>query len=242
MLRDYAKEKENRVNFIRSIVKEANASGIVFGASGGKDSALAGILCKMANPNTLGIIMPCESGRNYNEDKEDALLLGQVFNIEHIEIDITETKKVFKAQLEASGEKLNHIADINIAPRLRMVTLYAVGASRNFLVCGTGNKSEIHMGYFTKWGDGASDFNPIADLTVSEILEFLEYLEAPKRFYQKSPSAGLYEGQTDEKDMGITYKEIDKYLLLGEKAENYEKIERANKITEHKRVGVYYYE
>jgi NAD+ synthase len=97
-----------------------------------------------------------------------------------------------------------------------MITLYAVAASENRLVAGTGNASEYHMGYFTKWGDGAYDFNPIADLTATEIFEFLRYLKAPEAVITKAPSAGLFEGQTDEDDMGVTYKAIDTFLTTGQ--------------------------
>ncbi len=84
------------------------------------------------------------------------------------------------------------------------------------IVAGTGNASEAYVGYFTKWGDGAHDFNPIADLTVTEVYEFLEYLHAPRSVIEKAPSAGLFEGQTDEAEMGITYAAIDAYLSGGE--------------------------
>ena len=92
------------------------------------------------------------------------------------------------------------------------------------------------MGYFTKWGDGAFDFNPIADLTVTEIYEFLRYLGAPSRIIEKAPSAGLYEGQTDEQEMGVTYAAIDTYLTQGTgKPEDIAIIERAHARTAHKR-------
>ena len=106
-------------------------------------------------------------------------------------------------------------ASANIAPRLRMITLYTIAASENRIVAGTGNRSEAYMGYFTKWGDGAYDFNPIADLTATEVFEFLRYLKAPSSIIEKAPSAGLFEGQTDEKEMGVTYKAIDKYITEG---------------------------
>lgn len=131
---------------------------------------------------------------------------------------------------------LNDSAISNIAPRLRMITLYAVAASENRLVAGTGNASEYYMGYFTKWGDGAFDLNPIADLTATEIFEFLRYLNAPQSIITKAPSAGLFEGQTDEQDMGVTYAAIDKYITTGE-ADEVDKtiIDRYHARSEHKR-------
>ena len=97
-----------------------------------------------------------------------------------------------------------------------MITLYAIAAAENRLVAGTGNRSEAYMGYFTKWGDGAYDFNPISDLTVQEIYEFLRYLGAPESIITKAPSAGLFEGQTDEAEMGVKYADIDRLLLTGQ--------------------------
>ncbi|MDD2495204.1 MAG: NAD(+) synthase [Tissierellia bacterium] len=234
-MRDYEKELKNRVKFIQNKLKEANASGVIFGNSGGKDSALVGILAKHACENVLGVIMPCESKRNFGEDMEDGLKLANQFNIENITIDLTETKKSITSAIEKI-ESITSEASKNIAPRLRMATLYAIGQSKNYLVAGTGNKSERYMGYFTKWGDGAFDFNPIADLTVTEIYEFLEFLKAPENIIKKAPSAGLFEGQTDESELGVTYKEIDEYINTGKgKAASVAIIERAHKVTEHKR-------
>ncbi|MBR5534489.1 MAG: NAD(+) synthase, partial [Ruminiclostridium sp.] len=119
---------------------------------------------------------------------------------------------------------------------LRMLSLYAIGASENRLVAGTGNASEYHMGYFTKWGDGAFDLNPIADLTATEVFEYLRYLECPAAVIEKAPSAGLFEGQTDEDDMGVTYAAIDKYITTGE-ANEHDKaiIDRYHSRSGHKR-------
>ena len=130
-------------------------------------------------------------------------------------VDIDEKDLAGAEDIKTGGTELNQAAISNIAPRLRMTTLYAIGAARNMLVAGTGNRSERYMGYFTKWGDGACDFNPISDLTVGEIYEFLDYLNAPENIRKKAPSAGLFEGQTDESEMGVTYAAIDKYLLTG---------------------------
>ncbi|MBR7110765.1 MAG: NAD(+) synthase, partial [Clostridia bacterium] len=115
-------------------------------------------------------------------------------------------------------------------------TLYAIGASENLLVAGTGNRSETYLGYFTKHGDGGCDFNPISDLTVKEVYEFLEYLNAPEAVRTKAPSAALFDGQTDEQEMGLTYNAIDTYLLEGKAIDaDREKIERMHARSEHKR-------
>jgi len=234
-MRNYEQEKEKRVAFIRKQLEESGATGLVFGNSGGKDSALVGILCKLACDDTVGLIMPCTSKCNYDEDMTDAMMISRLFRIEKRMVDLTKTAEAIMKPLKGAAD-ITKAAEVNIAPRLRMTALYAVAATENRLVAGTGNKSERYMGYFTKWGDGAFDFNPIADLTVSEIRKFLMYLDAPRRIIEKAPSAGLYDGQTDEKEMGVTYKAIDEYLQSGVCApEDMEIIANYHRISEHKR-------
>ncbi len=234
-MRDYKKEFEGRVAFVKQLLKESGAKGIVFGNSGGKDSALVGIICKAACDNTLGIIMPCSSKRNYELDARDGETLAKQFNIETRVVDLSPVKEAMLSQL-ASATEVNKMADVNIAPRLRMTTLYAIAASEGRLVAGTGNRSEAYVGYFTKWGDGAHDFNPISDLTVKEIFEFLRYLDAPACILDKAPSAGLFDGQTDEDEMGFKYAELDELLLTGSTNERAMAIiERMHRGSEHKR-------
>ena len=239
-MKDIKAEIEKRVEFIKQTLKDAGAGAIVYGNSGGKDCTLVGVLFKMACDNTVGIIMPCESSRNYGIDREHALKAASLYGIKTLEIDLTSVKKEFVKVLEpafADGiEKNLNSAKFNINPRLRMITLYAYAQAHNALVAGTGNRSERYMGYFTKWGDGACDFNPIADLTVGEIYEMLRALNAPVEIIDKAPSAGLFEGQTDEDEMGVTYKEIDSYILSGQAGERAKTIiESAHKKTGHKR-------
>lgn len=237
-MRDYKAELEKRVAWIQALLAESGAKGIVYGNSGGKDSALAGILCRKACDNVLGIIMPCGSKQNYNSDREDALAVAKAFDIPVTQVDLTAPRDALLAALgEAEGvDAIADMAKANINPRLRMATVYAVAQTRGALVCGTGNKDEAYMGYFTKWGDGAYDFNPIGDLTVTEIYEFLRYLGAPASIIEKAPSAGLFEGQTDEKEMGVTYAAIEKYMQTGEGTpEDVAKIQRAHAATAHKR-------
>ena len=243
MSRDYEQEFSKRVAFIRQLVESSGVDGIVFGNSGGKDSALVGILCKFACENTVGIIMPCASRRNFESDMSDGKELAQRYGIETRVIDLTDVRQAEIDKLSAITQ-LNNAAVSNIAPRLRMTTLYAVAASENRLVAGTGNRSERYMGYFTKWGDGAFDFNPIADLTATEIFEFLRWLTAPASIINKAPSAGLFEGQTDEAEMGVTYAAIDRYIMTGEAEEKDRRIiDRFHSRSEHKRVpGVIYEE
>ena len=241
-MRDYQKEFENRVAFIRQTLAESHASGIVFGNSGGKDSALVGILCKAACDNTVGIIMPCASARNFGMDADDGNALAEQFHIETRTVDLTAVREAELSALSVATQ-INQAALVNIAPRLRMTTLYAIAASENRLVAGTGNRSEAYLGYFTKWGDGAHDFNPISDLTVTEIFAFLEYLKAPRCIIDKAPSAGLFDGQTDEAEMGVTYQAVDRYLETGEAhARDLAVIPRFHLRSEHKRSPIATYE
>lgn len=234
-MRDYAVELKNRVEFIKRMLKESGATGIIFGNSGGKDSALVGILCKKACDNTVGVMLPCQSKRNFGEDMEDAGEVAEKFSIKTRIVNLSEVKEIIVEKLERHTQ-LSDIALTNIAPRIRMIALYTIAASENRLVAGTGNRSERYMGYFTKWGDGACDFNPIADLTVKETYEFLRYLEAPENIITKAPSGGLYEGQTDEQEMGISYEKIDEYILNGKAGEkDLEIIEGYHRRSEHKR-------
>lgn len=232
---NYQEEIQKRVKFIRELLKESGASGIVFGNSGGKDSALVGILCKLACDDTVAVMMPCESTRNFGEDLEDGKALSQVFGIKSRVVDLTKSKKAIISAAENVAE-LSSTAISNIAPRLRMTTLYLIGQSENRLVAGTGNASESYMGYFTKWGDGAYDFNPISDLAATEIYPILEYLKAPENIIKKAPSAGLFEGQTDEGEMGVSYSAIDRYIRTGQGSEeNIDIIKKYHNRSEHKR-------
>lgn len=240
-MRDYKAEFEGRVAFIKELVASSGVKGIIYGNSGGKDCALVSILCKAACENTVGIIMPCASKRNYEQDSRDAYEIADKFGIETRVVDLTPVRDAEIGELAKICE-LNRDALVNIAPRLRMTTLYAIAASESRLVAGTGNRSEQYMGYFTKWGDGGCDFNPISDLTATEVLEFLEYLDAPRCVIDKAPSAGLFEGQTDEEDMGVTYKAIDGYLLTGQAScLDRSIIERYHQRSEHKRKPIVTY-
>ena len=269
-MRDYTQETTLRVDFIRQLVEKAGVRGIVFGNSGGKDAALVGILCKLACSDTVGVILPCGVSRNYETDRSDALALSKQYKIAHSEVDlqpvrdallqglygVTQTADTDIPPADAGMPQTNSSndltqadwtasrhANISIAPRLRMTTLYAIANAENRLVAGTGNRSERHMGYTTKWGDGAWDFNPVADLTATEIFAFLQYLGAPASIIRKAPSAGLFEGQTDEAEMGITYATLDHYLLTGEASDaDRAVIDRYHRASAHKRAPQVIYE
>ena len=234
-MRDYGIETEKRIGFIRETVRASGARGIVFANSGGKDAVLTGILCKKACADTVGLILPCASKRNYESDMDDALAISEQFDISARVIDLTGVKNEL-VKAVGGATLLTSLASANLSARLRMCALNAVSNSENRLVAGTGNRSERYMGYFTKWGDGAYDFNPIADLLVTEVYGFLRYFDVPARIIEKAPSAGLFDGQTDEADMGVTYRSIDHFLLYGATDEkDMEIIKRYHERSEHKR-------
>lgn len=230
--RDYAEEFRNRVWFIKDMLSRSTAKGIVYGNSGGKDSALVGILCKAACDDTVGVIMP-SADQSFEQNTKDAYALAEAYGIETRYVDITEVKASELRALKNVVE-LSEVAEAHVAPRLRMTTLYAIAGSEKRIVAGTGNRSERFLGFFTKWGDGAYDFNPISDLTATEIYEFLAFLKAPDFIVNKAPSTVKYDNETVEG--GIKYSELDTYLLHGEVSEEaLEKIGRMHAKSQHKR-------
>lgn len=192
---------------IRRAVRDSRAAGIVIGLSGGIDSSVAAALCVKAvgRKNVLGLIMPCHSDP---ADAADARLLARHLGIRVRHVGL---EKVFDLFLSILPEGKG-LARSNIKPRLRMITLYYHANKHNYLVCGTGNKSELMVGYFTKYGDGAVDILPIADLYKRDVVALARLLAIPERIITKPPSAGLWKGQTDEGEMGITYAELDDIL------------------------------
>ncbi|MBQ7560159.1 MAG: NAD(+) synthase [Synergistaceae bacterium] len=214
-------------------VENAHASGIVLGLSGGIDSSVLAAIGREAlgRDKVLGIIMPCHS---IDEDEADARLLIKALDINFMRVDLS---GVFDLELDAIGGEFNSLVKSNLKARLRMVTLYAAAQSKNFLVCGTSNKSEYETGYFTKYGDSGVDLMPLANFLKREIREAAKILNVPEKIINKAPSAGLYEGQTDEGDMGFSYDVLDEYLATGkiddEKAR--ERIDVMRRRSEHKR-------
>lgn len=197
---------DRMAGWIRETVHRAGAKGCVLGLSGGLDSAVTAALCKRApGCEVLGAILPCES---LGRDEQDARLTASALDIETVTIALDEP---FHALLGGIGE-LDDAARANVKPRLRMTTLYALAAQRSYLVAGTGNKSEIMVGYFTKYGDGGADLLPIGDLYKSRVRELARALAIPGEIVRKPPSAGLWAGQTDEEELGVTYEELDRAL------------------------------
>lgn len=224
------------IDWIKTYVKNSGAKGVVIGNSGGKDSAVVIALCVKAlgKDNVLTVALPCSS---INQDLKDANLVANTFGVKMLTIDLS---SVFEnLSLEIEGQISNNIApyvSINIRPRLRMTTLYTIAQQYNYLVAGTGNACEGFVGYTTKWGDNASDFNPIAEFTVSEVLEIGKILGVPSEIINKAPNDGLGMG-TDEEKLGVTYKEIEEYISTGETSNqaSMEKIEKLHKQSAHKR-------
>jgi len=196
---------------IRLKVKNTKKDGIILGLSGGLDSAVVCKLCANAidNHKVWVILMP----RVKDQDYKDAIKLTQYLDVPSA---IKPIGGICTDLLSALDKDFNHreekIAIANLKPRLRMIILYFFANINNLLVAGTSNKSEILIGYFTKFGDGASDFLPIGDLYKTEVIEVAKYLKIPENIINKKPSAGLWEGQTDEEEIGIDYETLDKIL------------------------------
>ena len=203
------KTKDDIVEFVQNKVSEANAEGLVIGLSGGIDSTVAAFLaCEaVGKENVFGIVMP--STTTPTEDKLHGTAVAQLLGINYKEMAIDSILNEFLsvAQLEE-----DILAIGNLKARIRMSIIYFYANSKNYLVCGTGNKSEISIGYFTKHGDGACDIEPIGDLYKTDVYELAKYLEIPQEIIDKPPRAGLWNNQTDEDEIGMTYKLLDKIL------------------------------
>lgn len=223
-------------NWIREKFREAGAERAVLGISGGIDSALlAALLAKtLGADNVTGIIMPCHS---MPVDEEYARLLAKAIGIKTVKAELSPVYDAMVSTLEQGGVKPDGLASANIKPRLRMAALYSIAQQQGALVCGGGNKDEITLGYFTKYGDSGVDLLPLADLLKGEVWATAEYLGVPREIIDRPPTAGLWEGQTDESEMGLTYKELDAYIATGDAPEAVkEKVENAKRRSAHKKL------
>lgn len=234
MRTNYEEITNKLVEFIKNKVNEANANGVVVGLSGGIDSSLVAKLCVKAigNDKVFGIIMP---EKNSNpKDKEHGELIAKHLNINYMVSDITSILESFGAGGYIPTKQFNKVSDGNLKPRIRMCILYYYANENNYLVGGTSNKSEIYMGYGTKYGDLGSDFLLIGDLFKTEVRGLSKYLGIPEEIINKAPSAGLWEGQTDEEELGISYELLDKVLYLIEQNKSKDEILKEINISEDK--------
>lgn len=208
---------EKTVNWLQKKVEEANANGLVVGVSGGIDSAVAANLIKQAFLHeSIGVILPIKS---HNKDVDDGIAVAKTAGLKYAVIDFSDEhqsimKKVTNV-LSSEGdiiEKTLRLSDANLRARLRMSAIYTIANSLNYLVVGTDNAAELYTGYFTKYGDGGVDLLPLGKLLKSEVYQWARELNVPEQVMKRPPSAGLWEGQTDEAEMGITYDTIDDFL------------------------------
>lgn len=224
------------VRWLKEKIKQANAKGLIFGLSGGLDSAVVAALSKKAvGKRHLAVMMPCYSSGSSTSDAKKV--------VKKLELN---AKKIDLSTLYDCAIKMypkgNKLACANLKARLRMITLYFLANIMNYLVVGTGNKSELLMGYYTKYGDGGVDILPIADLLKSDVRILAKQLGLPKEIIKKAPSADLWAGQTDENEMGIAYEELDEILFCISRrkkcslAKNkINKVKKMKEISKHKR-------
>jgi len=218
------------VTWLKESVEQSKARGAIFGMSGGLDSSVVSVLCKKAfKDDVLGLIMPCHSD---DKDAKDALQVAEEFGIRHKVITLD---NIYDNMLELLDSSEDKVLKANIKPRLRMTVLYYYAGLNNYLVVGSENKSEISVGYFTK--HCGSDLLPLGNLVKSSVRELGIRLNIPKAIIDKTPSAGLWPGQTDESEMGVSYAQLERYLLTG-KAESQDIAQRIETLianSEHKR-------
>ena len=224
------------ISWIRDKVSAAGCKGIVVGMSGGLDSSVLAVLCRRAFPqDVLGVLMPCHSGQ---EDEEHARTVAGKFSIPTKTVVLN---TVFDALLKAvAGDRVepavSRPAEANLKVRLRMLTLYYFANQLKYMVAGSSNRSELSVGYFTKYGDGGVDIMPLGNLVKGQVRELAGFLGVPQPIIDKPPSAGLWPGQTDEGELGLSYEDLDRYLVTGEVSKELrEKIESMIAASSHKR-------
>jgi len=244
MLKNPEQTKNEIVTWIRNYFKENGPEcSVVVGISGGKDSSVTAALCAEAlgKDRVVGVMMPDGVQSDIADSREIVNLLGIPNITVNINAGTQGLSKVIDAELEkgvlegVSG--LSRDSHINLPPRIRMSTLYAIAQSlpKGGRVVNTCNRSEDYIGYSTKYGDAAGDFSPLANLLVHEVIQIGEVLGLPERLTKKTPSDGL-SGMSDEDKIGFTYATLDHYILTGEcEDENIKnKIDRMHRLNLHK--------
>jgi NAD+ synthase len=206
---------EKLSSWIAEKVKEAGCRGAVFGMSGGLDSSVVAVLSKQAmGDNVLGVFIPCYS---IPQDEEHVLTVAEKFGIDTRKVVLDTVFDTLSGLLPDNpvDEVAGRLAMANLKARLRMVTWYHFANQLRYLVVGSGNRSELATGYSTKYGDSGVDIQPLGNLVKAQVRDLAGYLGVPHEIIEKPPSAGLWEGQTDEDDFGFTYEQLDSFLLTG---------------------------
>ena len=218
------------IQWLKQEVGKAQAQGVIVGLSGGVDSAVVAALSKAAFASQVKLVfIDLEST---SQDYKDALSVAHKLDLNLQKIDLT---PIFKSLSQSLNLK-NKLAIANLKPRLRMSVLYALAQELGYLVLGTDNAAEWILGYFTKYGDGAADLQPLVRLTKTEVKKIAQYFNLPTRIYTKSPSAGLWLDQEDEQELGFKYDDVDRYLTNSFLNPNVKaKIKAQIQKTQHKR-------
>ena len=226
------------VKFLQDYLKSCHAKGYVLGLSGGVDSSLVAALARKAvgKENLMCLMMPIDS---HPDDLRDAKEVAAALDLNYVVLDGSKSYHETLKEFENNDIELDKMSKSNLKVRIRMTMLYAYGQTHGYLVLGTDNMDERYTGYFTKYGDGAADLLPIVYLTKGEVVEASKMLGVPTHLAERTPSAGLFEGQTDEKEMGVLYKDLDNFLLGKEVSEDVKaRIEHLHKVSEHKRAPI----
>jgi NAD+ synthase len=204
---DYNTLAQEIAGWMQAKLHEAGARGFVIGLSGGIDSATTAALCKRAAPGeVLGVWLPCHGS---SEDEVYSQMAADALDIPLTNVDLS---AAYDALLAALPESDVRLASANIKPRLRMAAVYYLAQANGYLVAGTGNRPELMVGFFTKWGDGGVDLEPLGELYKHEVRALGKALGVPQPIIDRAPSPGLWPGQTDEGEMGITYAALDAIL------------------------------
>jgi len=201
-------------SFISSKVNEAKAEGVVIGLSGGLDSAVTTKMCVEALDKEKVFCFLLPANTTPKEDTDDALEFAKSLGVKYRIINISGIVKKIASTIH---NKMKKKEMGNIHARTRMIVLYYFANKNNYLVVGSGNKTELLMGYFTKYGDGACDIMPLGDLYKTQVRELAKHLKIPEKIINKTPRAGLWKGQTDESELGIKYEILDQILYDMEK-------------------------
>lgn len=204
--------RQEIINFIRRKVKDAETGGVVLGLSGGLDSSTTAFLCAEAlgEENVLALFMP-EKEVTDSKNAEDVKKVAETLGIKLKTLNISSIAE--KIEEKVNFKESAKIANANLRARTRMVILYYYSNSLNYLVAGGSNKSELRCGYFTKYGDGASDILPIGSLYKTQVRKIAREIGVPERIIKKPPSADLWKGQKDEKELGLPYEKIDRIYV-----------------------------